>query len=156
MANALDTTVRKVRRTRRIPKTARCADCGIDTPVVLQRDGKQWRCYECATIRRGERADETHHILGKDVDPTTTDIPGNLHRFLSEEQLAMPEAIRTANPRNPLVIVIRFLCAVRDLGTAFLDFLTRGINWLARLLERLEEKFGADWAAKLDLPPLFG
>ena len=156
MAEAIDTAVRQAKRARRIPKTARCADCGITTPVVLQRDGTQWRCYVCAAIRRGVCPDETHHILGKDIDPMTADIPGNLHRFLNEEQLAIPDAIRDAHPHNPLAWIIRILCAVRDFGKAILDALSAAINWLSRLLARLEERFGAEWDKALDLPPLFG
>jgi hypothetical protein len=156
MADALDTTVRKARRTARIPKTARCADCGINTPVVLQRDGKQWRCYECAKLRRGERPDEAHHILGKDVDPKTTEMPANLHRVLSEEQLDIPEEIRRMSPRNPLAWIIRVLCAIRDFGMAILDMLKRAISWLTRLVLALERRLGAKWAEELDLPPLFG
>ena len=39
---------------------------------------------------------------------------------------------------------------------AFVDFLTKSINWLARLLDALEQRLGAKWAEALDLPPLFG
>jgi hypothetical protein len=155
MAEALNAAVRQARRAHRIPKTARCADCGIADPVVLQRDGKQWRCYECAKIRRGECPDESHHVLGKDIDPMTANMPGNIHRFLTEEQLAIPEIIRTVHPHNPLAWIIRILCAIRDFGRAILDNLDAAINWLSRLLARLEERFGTAWDKALDLPPLF-
>lgn len=156
MAEALNAAVRLAQRAQRIPVGAKCADCGISNPVVLQEDGEHWRCYECAKIRRGERPDEAHHILGRDVHPMTIDIPANLHRILSEEQLAIPEEIRGRSPHNPLVWVIRLLCAVRSFGKAIVDFLTGGINWLTRLLVALERRLGAKWADVLGLPPLFG
>jgi hypothetical protein len=156
MAHALDKAVRQARRKSRTPADARCVDCGIDNPIVLHKDGEQWRCYECAKVRRGERPDEAHHILGKDVDPMTVDIPANLHRILSEAQLDVPEEIRGRSASNPLVWIIRLVCAIRDYGQAIVAFLTRCANWLARLLARLEAHFGANWATALDLPPLFG
>ena len=156
MAEALNKAVRKARRSARVPHGTRCADCGIDNPIVLHKDGEQWCCYECANVRRGKRPDEAHHIFGKDVHPMTIDIPANLHRIVSETQLDLPEEIRGRSASNPLVWIIRLLCAVRDFGQAIIGFLTGCINWLARLLARLEAAFGANWATALDLPPLFG
>ena len=156
MAQALDKAVRQARRKSRTPADARCVDCGFDNPIVLQRDGKQWRCYECAKIRRGQRPDEAHHILGKDVHPMTVELPADLHRIVSEAQLDLPEEIRGRPASNPLVWIIRLLCAIRDFGQAIIAFLTRSVNWLARLLAWLEAHVGANWANELDLPPLFG
>jgi len=155
MAQALDKAVRQARRKSRTPTDARCADCGVTNPLLLHCEGETWRCYECAKIRRGQRPDEAHHILGKDVHPKTVDIPANLHRIISDVQLDLPEELRGRSVRNPLVWIIRLLCAVRDFGQAIVGFLTGCINWLARLLARLEAHFGANWATALELPPLF-
>jgi hypothetical protein len=156
MADALDKAVRQARRTTRIPKAARCTDCGITAPVLLHPHEDAWRCYECANIRRDLCRDETHHLLGKDIDPMTVDLPANLHRILSEEQLDIPDEIRGLSPHDPLVWIIRVLCAIRDFGRAILDMLERSIAWLTRLLLALVRRFGARWADALDLPPLFG
>lgn len=156
MAQALDKAVRQARRKSRTPPDAKCADCGIAAPVLLHLDEETWRCYECAKMRRGERPDEAHHLLGKDMHPMTVEIPANVHRFLSEAQRDLPEEIRGRSPHNPLVGVIRILAGLRGMCQAFLDFLTASINWLARLLARLEAYFGANWATALELPPLFG
>lgn len=155
MAEALNAAVRATKRARRIPPHARCADCHIANAVVLQRSGRQWRCYQCANARRGVSIDEAHHILGKDCSPVTVDINVNLHRILSDEQLAIPEEIKQKDPHNPIAWIIRLLCSIRGLCRALLDMLTAAIEWLRRLLAALEKEFGEQWPGKLDLPSVF-
>lgn len=155
MAEALDAALRKSRRARKAPQGVRCGTCGIRNPAVLHRDGAAWHCYECATVQHGNGPTEAHHILGKAIHPMTVDVPANLHRILSEEQLNIPEKLRSRSPHNPLVWIIRLLCAIRDFGKAIVDLLSTCVQWLTRLLTALEARFGEHWTDALGLPPLF-
>lgn len=153
MAEAANAAIRDAARKRRIPDGARCARCGFGDAVALEAWGDKWRCYQCSNEARGRPTEEAHHILPRKVSPVTVNVPVNLHRILSEQQLTIPKEIRDAAPHHPLAFVVTLLCAVRDFGLAIVGFLGAAIQWLLRLMEWLDTKLGKNWIK--ELPPLF-
>lgn len=153
MAEALSAAVRAAARKRRVPDGARCAECGFSDARVLESWGKKWRCYACAKHARGQSAMEAHHVLPAKTSSATVNVPANLHRILSEQQLGIPQDIRAHAPRHPLAFVVVLLSAVRDFGLTAVQFLGAAIQWLLRLMAWLDEKLGKDWIR--ELPPLF-
>jgi hypothetical protein len=156
MAEAANAVVRATSRRRRVPVEAQCTICGCNDPRVLQQDGKDWLCYECANCARGRPTEEAHHVLPKSVDPTVTvTVPGNMHRVLSELQRELPKAVREVAPRDPLAWVITVLSAVHDFAQTAVHYMGAAIAWLLRLWEALKAQHGRDWWASLGLPGIY-
>jgi hypothetical protein len=153
MAESLDAAVREAARKRRVPENARCAECGFPDAKALERWGNAWRCYECANRARGKSTTEAHHVLPAKASSATINIPANLHRILSEQQIAIPQDIRAGAPKHALAFVVVLLSAVRDFGLTVVQFLGAAIQWLLRLMAWLDEKLGKGWIK--ELPPLF-
>lgn len=153
MAEASNAAIRDAARKRKIPEGATCGECGFADARALEPCGEDWQCYECAQKARGKATSEGHHVLTRKVSPVTVDVPGNLHRILSEQQLTIPKVIRDAAPHDPLAFVVRLLGAIRDFFNAVAEFLGRAIDWLLRLKEWLDAKLGAKWIEQL--PPLY-
>lgn len=149
MAEAMKAAMRQAARARRIPKGAHCATCGYNNPIGLEQSPDGSRCYECASAVRGRSTVEAHHILPRGVSPETVDVPGNMHRELSEKQRDTPVALIDAARTNPLAMVTLILIGLRDYLAIVLTWLTRGINFLRDLFAHLEDELGPEWWAKL-------
>jgi len=152
---AIDREARTSKRTRVLGKEARCEVCGWAGLEALTTGPDGVRCYECHAAGRGRTTTERHHIMGKANDPTTVQVPGNLHRGLSDRQMDWPSELRTNAERDPLVWLAQALRGLTDQlawWVAVLDGLSR---WLASLSMALRERHGAVWEAELGVPSLW-
>lgn len=149
MAEAAQAAMRQAARARRVPKGTQCATCGYSNPVGLEQSPEGPRCYECASTQRNRSTVEAHHILPRGVSPETVDVPGNLHRELSEKQRDTPVELIDAARTNPLAMVTLILIGLRDYIAIIVTWLTRGINFLRDLIAHLEAELGPEWWTKL-------
>jgi hypothetical protein len=92
---------------------------------------------------------EAHHILPRGVSPETVDVPGNLHRELSEKQRKTPTALIEAARSNPLATVTLILIGLRDFIAVIVTWLSKIVNFLRGLLPHLDAELGPDWWTKL-------
>ena len=149
MAEAAKAAMRQAARARRIPKGSECATSGYSNSVGLEQSPEGPRCYECASAARGRSTVEAHHLLPRGVSPETVEVPGNLHRELSERQRDTPVELIDAARTNPLAMVTLILIGLRDYIAVIVTWLTRGINFLLDLLAHLDESLGTEWWTKL-------
>jgi hypothetical protein len=149
MGEAADAAIRQAARGRRVPKGTACATCGYANPVALEETLQGWRCYDCANAERGRSAVEAHHILPRGVAPETVDLPGNLHRELSEKQRETPGVLIEAARSNPLAMATIILIGLRDFIAIIVTWLSKIINFLRGLLPHLDAELGPDWWTEL-------
>ena len=154
MAEASNTAFREAARWRRIPDGARCTVCGTNNRVVLAVWGDDWRCYQCSAWAHGRTVMEAHHLFTRKVSSVTIDIPANLHRELSDQQLAIPPDILKAAPDNPLAFALMLVYAIRDFARTIVGYLDAVIEWLRRHMAWLIETHGPEWYKQQ--PPMFG
>ncbi|MEZ4412422.1 MAG: hypothetical protein R2910_05515 [Gemmatimonadales bacterium] len=145
MAEAGNAALREAARWRRIPEEARCAVCGTNNRVVLTAWGDDWRCYQCGSWAHRRSVMEAHHIFSRKVSPVTIDIAANLHRELSDQQLAIPQDILKAAPENPVAYILMILYSVRDFAKTIVGYLDRVIQWLRQHLAWLTQMHGPEW-----------
>src|SRR4051812_18800344 len=107
MAESLNRAVRNARR-RRTSQHVPCTECG--KRIWAKKGTKPGLCYECQARAAGKGTSEVHHILDRGIDPNlTVEVPGNLHRDLSELQLDWPPEVRKNRANDPILIAMAVL-----------------------------------------------
>jgi hypothetical protein len=127
----------------------RCSEpgCPEADPLALTGTHPEILCYEHDALRNGRPWLEAHHVAGKANDPTTTDLPGNDHRPISERQneLWPRETLRNPNG-SPLLCAA---AAIRGWLDVLWVILERTIAWVPGFLEQLDawlsEEIGPCW-----------
>jgi hypothetical protein len=148
MAEASTAAFRAANQEARVPEGAQCLDCGTTTRALLKAVESGWRCYECGNRAHGRSATELHHVLSRAVSDVTIEVPGNMHRQLSEQQRAIPKEVSEAAPRDPLSFVLMVLYAIHGFALVMVNFLDAAIAWLQKHLAWLIETGGPEWYTK--------
>lgn len=84
-------TGRRIARESLFRPEACCSRCGWDDPTALVEGSEPLLCYECYTGTGWE----LHHIAGRANNPHLVyEVPGNIHRLLSDRQYDWPAEVR--------------------------------------------------------------
>jgi hypothetical protein len=154
---ALRRATRHAKHQSKLGPDARCAHCGwsASTALIRSEDGTVV-CYECHQLAAGRQPVEAHHHLGRAVDPTTVDVPGNLHRDLSDRQYDWPAEVRRNPSRDPLLWLAAACLGQRDQFAWWVSQLSHIADWLVALSQALQREVGPDWAVAWNLPSITG
>jgi hypothetical protein len=156
-AEALGRAARRAKRQPKLGHDAVCAHCGWSEPSALIRcDDGTVLCYECLQRATGKQPVEAHHHLGRAVDPTTVNVPGNLHRDLSDRQYDWPAEMRRNPTRDPLLWLAAACLGLRDHLAWWVSQLSAISAFLVAASGALQRELGAAWAVGLGLPPITG
>ncbi len=149
-------TLREARRRRRLGPNARCTRCGATELAALTPGPDGLLCYECNATEHGRAPVEWHHFIGRVLDlEMVVGMPGNVHRALDDLKGCWPEEVRKNPKRNPLLIIVGYVAAVRDVAVVLAKVCQAIIDWLLRLNVVLKRCHGDSWWSKLGLPSLW-
>ncbi len=152
---AINRAARQAKRVRITGPDARCGQCGWRDPTALLRTDETVLCYECRSTETGRATVEDHHILGKDNDPATVPVPGNLHRLLSDAQLDWNKVLRTNPDHDPLMWLAQECQGASDHVAWWARILARLALWLVELAAGLRRVHGVTWWVELGIPSLW-
>ena len=152
----LKRVVRTTRRKRTLGPDARCAQCGCAdlSALVRRKHGQKYRilCYECAQGQDGKRTTERHHVVGHVNDKqATVEVPGNMHRALSDRQYDWPDEVRHNLQRDPLLWLAGLLYSIRDYLHYLVEIAGHIADWLVEAACTFRTKFGDTWWTELGL-----
>jgi hypothetical protein len=132
---------------RRVGEGARCA-CGEARPLALIPGSNPMICAKCQRQKRGHTVMDKHHPFGEANDPKTTIlVPVNDHRAeLNEAQNDWLKQTRENPDGSPLRAAAG---TIRGFIDQILYLIDKGLNWVADMLEKLDEwlksKFGPNY-----------
>jgi hypothetical protein len=149
---AINRAARKATGGRVLGNDPRCVRCRWRELIALTKSDGQVLCYECRSTQHGRMTVEKHHILGKDNDPATVPVPGNLHRQLSDAQFDWPKTLRTNPDRDPLVWLAQGCQGMSDHVAWWAKMLARLALWLVALATALRQRHGVTWWTDLGIP----
>jgi hypothetical protein len=149
---AINRAARRAQRARVLGADPRCGRCGWAEQTALAKANGQILCYECRSMQKGRMTVEKHHIVGRDNDPATVALPGNLHRQLSDAQLDWAQALKTNADRDPLVWLAQACQGISDHVAWWARMLTRLALWLIAVAEALRQAHGVTWWTTLGVP----
>ncbi len=129
-------------------RSPHCQLCLEEDPFALTGVAPDILCYECR--RKQVAYEEAHHIAGQYNDPLTVNLPGNMHRLISERQLGWPKQTLRNPDGSPLLKAAAWLRGYVDMMFVLIE---RGLAWIPDFLEwldaRLRELIGDHWWIKL-------
>jgi hypothetical protein len=152
---SLDRMLRADARRGRLGEGVCCSGCGYADTEALQPDSAGAVCYECARLREGQSAVERHHVLGKANSEETVLMPGNLHRWLSDQQRDWPEELQRNDWRDPLLTIAAVIRAITDFAVWIARHGEQFADWLLQLRSWLVQNFGPRWWEQAQLPGLW-
>jgi hypothetical protein len=121
-----------------------CRLCGEKDPGALTGAYPDILCYECRSGPKHSR--EAHHVAGRANDQITVDLPGNVHRIVSDRQADWPRRTLTNPDQSPLLRAAAWLRGSIDLLRTLIE---RGLDWIPGFLEWLDQclvqEFGDNW-----------
>jgi hypothetical protein len=132
---------------RRVGEGARCA-CGETRPLALIAGSNPMICAKCQRQEKGHTVMDKHHAFGEANDPKTTIlVPVNDHRAeLNEAQNDWLKQTRENPDGSPLLAGAG---TIRGFIDQILYLIDKGLNWVADMLEKLDEwlkgKFGPNY-----------
>jgi Zn ribbon nucleic-acid-binding protein len=151
---AIDKATRRARRKRTVGG-APCQGCAWADVTALTKPEDSVSCYECGRDRDGKPTTEAHHIQGRANDPATVQVPGNLHRMLSDNQIDWPIALKSNPDRDPLIWLAQACRGLYDHLAVWVTNLKCVSIWLAALSEALRRTYGPTWWTTLGIPSLW-
>jgi hypothetical protein len=153
--HTINQAARHAKRERRLGANASCQHCGWPDSVALGKDESGITCYACQHIRNGRTTTERHHPLGRSSDPATVMVEGNIHRALSDLQIAWPTDVLRNPERDPLLWLAAAMLGLHDHLAWWVVWLERIATWLVQLARLLQEREGVRWWESLALAPVW-
>ena len=148
--STLNRAIRTEKRKWVLGNDARCEACGWNDQKALVKTQRGVRCYECELLAQGKATSEHHHHLGRVIGPATVEVPGNIHRDLSERQRDWPAEVRSNPERDPLLWLAVAILGIHDHLAWWVDWLERISQWLIRLSQHLANRDGERWCEVTD------
>jgi hypothetical protein len=123
-----------------------CQACTRPCRAPVEQPKEQDLCYECQAKAAGRSTVEAHHLFGEAVNPAATaQLPGNIHREVSDMQYGWPDDVIKTAPRDPLAMAILVVLAAWDVARALAPHVRALLDFLQLLWKTLQKRYGNRW-----------